>query len=219
MVGAYARWSSGQAPERVSLIYDTMWHSTEKMTMAIADGVAQEGRGLRRASGQPMRACRRREDGPRVAGLPGGIAHAQQRRISRGGWIPDHIKGLRPKDRIAGAYGSYGWGGGAVKQIDADLRALGLDVIDPMELKYVPMAADLEACAELGRQVARRVKRVKVLGIAGSPRRGGNTETLLDWCLGAAEAQGAEITKIRLCDLDLNPCRACDACRAEGVCV
>jgi hypothetical protein len=59
---------------------------------------------------------------------------------------------------------------------------------------------------------------VKVLGIAGSPRRGGNTETLLDWCLGAAEAQGAEVTKIRLCDLDLNPCRACDACQAEGVC-
>jgi anaerobic nitric oxide reductase flavorubredoxin len=69
-----------------------------------------------------------------------------------------HIKGLRPKDRIAGAYGSYGWGGGAVKQIDADLRALGLDVIDPMELKYVPMTADLEACTDLGRQVARRVK-------------------------------------------------------------
>jgi hypothetical protein len=59
---------------------------------------------------------------------------------------------------------------------------------------------------------------MKVLGIAGSPRRGGNTETLLDWCLGAAEAQGAEVTKIRLCDLDLNPCRACDACRAEGIC-
>jgi flavorubredoxin len=43
VVAAYARWSGGEAPERVSLIYDTMWHSTEKMTMAIADGVAQEG--------------------------------------------------------------------------------------------------------------------------------------------------------------------------------
>jgi hypothetical protein len=59
---------------------------------------------------------------------------------------------------------------------------------------------------------------VKVLGIAGSPRRDGNTEMLLDWCLAAAEAEGAEIVKFRLCDLDLNPCRACDACRAEGVC-
>ncbi len=40
---AYAGWSNFEAPERVALIYDTMWHSTEEMTMAIEDGVAQEG--------------------------------------------------------------------------------------------------------------------------------------------------------------------------------
>ncbi len=27
-----------------------------------------------------------------------------------------HLRGLRPKDRIVGAFGSYGWGGGAVKE-------------------------------------------------------------------------------------------------------
>ena len=59
---------------------------------------------------------------------------------------------------------------------------------------------------------------MRVLGIAGSPRRGGNNELLLDWCLAAAAGEGAEITKFRLCDLDLNPCRACDSCQAEGVC-
>jgi flavorubredoxin len=43
ILGAYSRWSRFEAPERVALFYDTMWHSTEKMTMAIEDGVAQEG--------------------------------------------------------------------------------------------------------------------------------------------------------------------------------
>jgi flavorubredoxin len=74
-----------------------------------------------------------------------------------GGFLT-YIKGLRPKNRVAGAYGSFGWGGGAVKQIDAELRDLGLDVMDPIEVKYAPGRAELEACAELGRQVAGKIK-------------------------------------------------------------
>jgi len=58
-----------------------------------------------------------------------------------------------------------------------------------------------------------------VLGLAGSARRGGNTETLLDWCLDAAREEGAEVLKFRLCDLDLHGCRACDACWREGPCI
>lgn len=60
---------------------------------------------------------------------------------------------------------------------------------------------------------------VTVLGLAGSARRGGNTETLIDWCLAAARDEGAEVLKFRLCDLDLHGCRACDACWREGSCV
>jgi multimeric flavodoxin WrbA len=60
---------------------------------------------------------------------------------------------------------------------------------------------------------------VKVLGLAGSARRGGNTETLLDWCLKAARGEGATVVKLSLCDLDLHGCKACDACRETGVCI
>ncbi len=60
---------------------------------------------------------------------------------------------------------------------------------------------------------------VTVLGLAGSPRHGGNTETLLDWCLDEARSQGAEVVKYRLCDLNLHGCRACDGCWKEGECI
>ncbi|MBN1630081.1 MAG: flavodoxin family protein [Thermoleophilia bacterium] len=60
---------------------------------------------------------------------------------------------------------------------------------------------------------------IKVLGLAGSARRGGNTETLLDWCLGAARDAGAVVVKFGLCDLDLHGCQGCDACRKDGVCI
>jgi hypothetical protein len=60
---------------------------------------------------------------------------------------------------------------------------------------------------------------ITVVGFAGSARRKGNSETLLDWCLEAARAEGAEVEKIRLCDLDLRGCRACDACFKDGTCI
>jgi multimeric flavodoxin WrbA len=60
---------------------------------------------------------------------------------------------------------------------------------------------------------------MRVLGLAGSARRGGNTETLLDWCLGAARQEGATVVKFSLCDLEIEGCKACDACFKDGVCI
>jgi hypothetical protein len=60
---------------------------------------------------------------------------------------------------------------------------------------------------------------VTVLGLSGSARQGGNTDTLLDWCLDAAQAEGAEIVRFSLYDLDLRGCRACDACFKDGHCI
>jgi anaerobic nitric oxide reductase flavorubredoxin len=158
IVGAYAEWSRFRSPERVALIYDTMWHSTEKMTLAIADGVAQEGVEcvVLKLSCNPRSEVARQVLESR-AFLVGSPTLNNNMFPTVGGFLT-YIKGLRPKNRIAGAYGSCGWAGGAVKQIDAELRGLGLEVVDPMEVKYKPNDAELEACAELGRQVARRVK-------------------------------------------------------------
>jgi flavorubredoxin len=158
IVGAYAGWSRFQAPPRVALIYDTMWHSTEKMTMAICDGVSQEGveAQVLKLSATPRSEVARQVLESR-AFLVGTPTLNNQMLPTVAGFI-SYVKGLRPKERVAGAYGSCGWGGGGVKQVDAELRDLGLDVVEPLEVKYMPSEADLEACVELGRQVARRVK-------------------------------------------------------------
>lgn len=60
---------------------------------------------------------------------------------------------------------------------------------------------------------------ITVVGIAGSPRRHGNTEMLLDWSLSAAREAGAEVVKIRLRDLQFGGCIACDGCFETGACV
>lgn len=60
---------------------------------------------------------------------------------------------------------------------------------------------------------------MKVLAIAGSPRRGGNTETLVDRVLTGAAAEGAETEKIVACNLRMRGCLHCDGCLETGVCV
>lgn len=61
--------------------------------------------------------------------------------------------------------------------------------------------------------------RLKVLGLAGSPRRQGNTELLLDQVLAGAENVGAQTDKVVLSRLDMAPCRECDNCFDTGRCV
>ena len=55
---------------------------------------------------------------------------------------------------------------------------------------------------------------MKVLSLLGSPRKQGNTATLLSAFLkGLSESGEHEIREVSLQALDLHPCRNCDACR------
>lgn len=58
-----------------------------------------------------------------------------------------------------------------------------------------------------------------VLGVMGSPRKGGNSDVLLERALVGAASRGARVEKIHLDDLEIHPCRACEGCRGAGGCV
>ena len=59
---------------------------------------------------------------------------------------------------------------------------------------------------------------MKVLGIAGSPRKNGNTDLLLAEMLRGAASKGAETKTVFLRDLQLSTCQHCDACLKAGIC-
>jgi len=61
---------------------------------------------------------------------------------------------------------------------------------------------------------------IKVLAFAGSPRRYGNSETLLDWVLGSMIADpDVVLEKVALDEADINPCRGCNACEKLNKCI
>jgi len=62
-------------------------------------------------------------------------------------------------------------------------------------------------------------KAMKVLAVVGSPRKGGNTDVLIDQMIGGAAGAGAEVEKVYLNDLKITPCQACYACKKKPGCV
>jgi multimeric flavodoxin WrbA len=60
---------------------------------------------------------------------------------------------------------------------------------------------------------------VKIVGICGSPRRGGNTEVLLKEALRGAGGAGAEVEEVFLRDKTISPCLEIYGCKKDGQCV
>ncbi|HQL81393.1 MAG TPA: flavodoxin family protein, partial [Spirochaetota bacterium] len=60
---------------------------------------------------------------------------------------------------------------------------------------------------------------MKVLGIMGSPRVGGNSDVLLDDALAGAEKAGAQVEKIILDKMKISGCKDCKKCNETGLCV
>jgi len=60
---------------------------------------------------------------------------------------------------------------------------------------------------------------MKTVGVYGSPRKGGNTDALLDSALKGVQSKGGGIEKIYVRDLKISGCRSCYGCEKTGICI
>ena len=156
IINAYVEWSTQKPKRKAVVAYDSMWHSTEKMAEAIVAGLGEEG-----VDARPMnlRACHRSDVMAEV--LDAGAVIVGSPTLNNGLFptvsdLLTYMKGLKPKNKIGAAFGSYGWSGEAVKLINKELEAMKFEVIDPgLRIQYVPDDKGIEASYELGRQVAK----------------------------------------------------------------
>jgi flavorubredoxin len=69
------------------------------------------------------------------------------------------MEGLRPRNKIAAAFGSYGWGGGAVRTIKDKLKKAGMELVVPaLTVKWVPDKNELQKCYSYGKEFAKKIK-------------------------------------------------------------
>ena len=71
----------------------------------------------------------------------------------------DFVKGLKPRNRVAQVFGSFGWAGGATKQIEHIVKEAGIELIgEALQIKYMPDQNDIKSCFDLGKNFALKVK-------------------------------------------------------------
>ena len=158
IVDAYVRWCRQEPQKKAVVVYDTMWHSTEKMANAVVSGINKEG-----VPAKPLhlRKTHRSEIMVDVfdakAVVVGSPTLNNQLFPSLADFLT-YMKGLKPLNKIGAAFGSYGWSGEAVKMINKELEAMKFDIVDPgLRVQYVPDKDALENCYEFGRKIGKAV--------------------------------------------------------------
>ena len=158
IINAYAQWSRQEPKKKALVIYDTMWHSTEKMANAIAKGISAQGVPVR-----PMylRKWHRSDIMTEVLDARAVVIGSPTLNNGLFPTVADfltYMKGLKPKNKIGAAFGSYGWSGEAPKLIQKELTAMGFEMLDATQrIQYVPDDNGLDASYEFGRQIGRAV--------------------------------------------------------------
>jgi flavorubredoxin len=158
IIDAYGRWSRQESKPKALVIYDTMWHSTEMMANAIASGISAEGVDVR-----PMylRKWHRSDIMTEVLDARAVVVGSPTLNNGLFPTLADfltYMKGLKPKNKIGAAFGSYGWSGEAVKLIEKELIGMGIELVEPgLKVQYVPDGETLDACYEYGQKIGRAV--------------------------------------------------------------
>jgi len=155
----YLDLASGKADLSVAIIYDTMWHSTELMIPSIVQGIKDEGLESKviklRATARSIAVKELWKSRGALIGTPT-LNNLMFPTLSA---FLTYLRGLKPKNRIVGAFGSYGWGGGGVKHVYEELGKMNLEVVEPgLECLYRPGTEDEQKAYEFGREFAKKVK-------------------------------------------------------------
>ena len=157
IVDLYQKWANAYQENQITIVYDTMWQSTRKMAEAIADGIRME------SPQTVVKVLNITHDDKNdvlteifrskavIVGSPT-INYGHSYAIAG---LLEMMKGLKFKNKKAAAFGSYGWSGEAVKQINSRLSEAGFELINEgLSKLWVPDNSVLDECKEYGQIIA-----------------------------------------------------------------
>ncbi len=159
IIDLYRKFAEQKPAKKAVIVYDSMWHSTEKMASAITSGLTEGGIEVRQMW---MKANHHSavmtEVWDAAAVIVGSPTH-------NNGIMPlvaamlTYMKGLRPQNKIGVAFGSFGWSGECVKIIGEWLEQMGMEQPEEaIKCKNVPTHEDLSKCYQLGLRLAELIK-------------------------------------------------------------
>lgn len=156
---SYDKWSRNIGNGNALIIYDTMWHSTEKMAKEVGSGLQDENISYKILNLRYNHRSDVMREVLNASAIILGCSTLNNGLLPRMAGFLMYMRGLRPTNKIGAAFGSFGWSGEAVKLLNQAMEEMKFDIVDPgYRVKYVPNDDDLKKCVELGRTIGKKLK-------------------------------------------------------------
>ena len=160
IVEKYLQWADSYQENQITLLYDTMWESTRVMAEQIAAGIRESDNQVTVKLYNLAKTDKNdviTEVFKSKAVLFGSPTINNGILVSAAGLL-EEVQGLKFKKKKAGAFGSYGWSGEAVKILSGKLAQSGLDVVDEgLRLLWAPDQENMQRCREYGKAFAEKL--------------------------------------------------------------
>ena len=158
IIQAYVEWSQGKTGKKILVIYDTMWGSTESIAKAILKGLIEEGT---EAKLLHLRSNHRSDiiyEMLEAKGILLGSPTLNNGMFPTMGDFLTYMRGLRPKGKVFGLFGSHGWGGGAIKEMRRSLETEKFEIWEKeLPVQFVPNPEEVKSAIEFGKEFAKKV--------------------------------------------------------------
>ena len=158
---SYRRYAEQKPQKRAVVVYCTMWHATEKLARAFADGVRYAGVEVELID---LAVSERSAVMTAVANsglIAFGAPTMNNQLFPAMADALTYVKGLKPVNKIGFAFGSCGWSGEGAKQITAELEAMKVDQPIPfIQSKYNPTEEELNKAFAAGETLAEKLKSI-----------------------------------------------------------
>lgn len=155
IIRSYGKWASQKPTKKAVIVYDTMWHSTELMARAISEGLTASGISVKHMS---LHANHRSDVAYEIldaGALVVGSPTLNNNMFPTVADVLTYIKGLRPMNLIGAVFGSFGWSGESVRDVENILRDMKIELVgEGVAVKHVPHSDALRQCFSLGTLIA-----------------------------------------------------------------
>jgi flavorubredoxin len=160
IINAYVSWAKNETIPKAVVIYETMWGSTGKMARRITQGISDSKIAVKLFDVAVTDRTEIIKEMLNAKGFIIGSSTHDNDMLPTIAAFLEFLKGLKPKDRLACVFGSYGWAGGAVEEIEGIIKEAGMELAQPgLSVKYVPSDNELNLCYDFGREFAKKITR------------------------------------------------------------
>ena len=156
----YKKWAGFETEDKALIIYDSMWGSTEKIAYSLREGIEESETHVNIRNLKTSHISDVITDILTSKLILIGSPTLNNGMMSSVGGFLTYLKGLRPRNRIGFVFGSYGWGGQAVGEIEKILKSLSWEIpFESINLNYVPDNKELIDVKRIGYKLGKYLKK------------------------------------------------------------